>query len=146
MRRLLAAGAVIAVGVGMLIASAPAQAAEASGTITGLAGKCLDVAGANSADGTAVQIYDCNGTGAQNWTRSTDGTVKALGKCLDVSAGSVANGAKIPASQSSPYASYGATPASVAAARQRPGRIAAHASARGPPPDQPTVTKSSIPR
>src|SRR4051812_25189051 len=74
MRRLLAAGAVIAVGVGMLISSAPAQAAEASGTITGLAGKCLDVAGANTADGTAVQIYDCNGTGAQNWTRSTDGT------------------------------------------------------------------------
>ena len=95
MRRLLAAGAVIAVGAGMLIASAPAQAAEASGTITGLAGKCLDVAGANSADGTTVQLYDCNGTGAQNWTRSTDGTIKALGKCLDVSAGSVADGAKV---------------------------------------------------
>jgi hypothetical protein len=95
MRRVLAVGAVVAVGVGMLVAAAPAQAAEASGTITGLAGKCLDVAGANTADGTAVQIYDCNGTGAQTWTRSTDGTIKALGKCLDVSAGSVANGARV---------------------------------------------------
>jgi beta-glucanase (GH16 family) len=36
--------------------------------ITGLAGKCLDVAAANSADGTPVQLYDCNGTGAQQWT------------------------------------------------------------------------------
>ena len=30
--------------------------------------------------------------------------------------------------------------------RQRPGRIAAQASARGPPPDQPRVTNSSMPR
>ncbi|MET8771025.1 hypothetical protein ABZV94_29700, partial [Streptomyces sp. NPDC004658] len=51
--------AAVAVSAGVLAAS-PAQAA--TGTITGLAGKCLDVAGANSADGTAVQLYDCNGT------------------------------------------------------------------------------------
>ncbi|MFI1836236.1 RICIN domain-containing protein, partial [Streptomyces olivaceoviridis] len=38
-----------------LLAASPAQAA--TGTITGLAGKCLDVAGASSADGTAVQLY-----------------------------------------------------------------------------------------
>ncbi|HET6986805.1 MAG TPA: family 16 glycosylhydrolase [Kribbella sp.] len=63
--------------------------------ITGLAGKCLDVAAANSADGTPVQLYDCNGTGAQQWTRPGDGTIRALGKCLDVNAGSVANGAKV---------------------------------------------------
>ncbi|KAF9470860.1 G-X-X-X-Q-X-W domain-containing protein [Pholiota conissans] len=29
--------------------------------------KCLDVRGANFANGTPVQIYDCNGTGAQKW-------------------------------------------------------------------------------
>ena len=28
----------------------------------GLAGKCVDVAGANTANGTPVQLYDCNGT------------------------------------------------------------------------------------
>ncbi|MFD0528172.1 ricin-type beta-trefoil lectin domain protein [Kitasatospora arboriphila] len=66
----------------------------ATGRITGLGGKCLDVAGANSANGTAVQLYDCNGTGAQNWTVGTDGTVRALGKCLDVASGSTADGAK----------------------------------------------------
>ncbi|KAF8642814.1 hypothetical protein AX16_009403 [Volvariella volvacea WC 439] len=29
--------------------------------------KCLDVRGAQYANGTPVQIYDCNGTGAQRW-------------------------------------------------------------------------------
>jgi glucosylceramidase len=66
-----------------------------SGQITGLAGKCMDVAGANSADGTAVQLYDCNGTAAQQWDRPGDGTIRSLGKCLDVNAGSVADGARV---------------------------------------------------
>ncbi|MGW1807820.1 ricin-type beta-trefoil lectin domain protein, partial [Streptomyces sp. NPDC002078] len=52
-----------------LLTAAPAQAD--TGAITGLAGKCLDVAGANSADGTPVQLYDCNGTNAQQWTVGT---------------------------------------------------------------------------
>ncbi|MQA27607.1 MAG: family 16 glycosylhydrolase, partial [Micromonosporaceae bacterium] len=38
------------------------------GQITGLAGKCVDVAAANTADGTQVQLYTCNGTDAQRWT------------------------------------------------------------------------------
>jgi glucosylceramidase len=66
----------------------------ATGTITGLAGKCLDVAGANSADGTTVQLYTCNGTGAQQWTRSSDGTLRALGKCLTLAGGATADGTK----------------------------------------------------
>ncbi|MFJ4790662.1 lectin [Streptomyces sp. NPDC088794] len=76
-----------------LLASTPASAA--TGTITGLGGKCLDVAGASSADGTAVQLYDCNGTAAQQWTVGTDGTIRALGKCLDVTGSSTADGTKI---------------------------------------------------
>jgi glucosylceramidase len=65
-----------------------------TGQITGLAGKCVDVAGANTANGTPVQLYTCNGTGAQQWTRSADGTLRALGKCLDVEGPSTADGAK----------------------------------------------------
>ncbi|MFD0572710.1 ricin-type beta-trefoil lectin domain protein [Kitasatospora gansuensis] len=65
------------------------------GRITGLAGKCLDVAGASSANGTAVQLWDCNGTAAQTWTAGADGTVRALGKCLDVAAANSADGAKV---------------------------------------------------
>ncbi|HZX38968.1 MAG TPA: ricin-type beta-trefoil lectin domain protein [Streptomyces sp.] len=72
-----------------------AGGSDATGSLTGLAGKCLDVAGGSSADGTAVQLWDCNGTAAQRWTVRADGTVQALGKCLDVTAGSTANGAKV---------------------------------------------------
>jgi hypothetical protein len=66
-----------------------------TGAITGYGGKCVDVAGANSADGTPVQLYTCNGTAAQNWTVGSDGTVRALGKCLDVTAAGTANGTKV---------------------------------------------------
>ncbi|KAF8157235.1 ricin B lectin domain-containing protein [Crassisporium funariophilum] len=50
------------------------------------AGKCLDVRGANFANGTPVQVYDCNGTGAQNWVLNRGSTkVKLAGTnfCLD---------------------------------------------------------------
>ncbi|WP_327714464.1 family 16 glycosylhydrolase [Streptomyces sp. NBC_00490] len=60
--------------------------------IRGLAGKCVDVAGANTANGTAVQLYDCNGSAAQQWTVGSDGTIRALGKCLDVTGGGTADG------------------------------------------------------
>jgi glucosylceramidase len=66
-----------------------------TGQIVGYGGKCVDVAGASSANGTAVQLYGCNGTAAQSWTVGTDGTVRALGKCLDVAAASSANGTKV---------------------------------------------------
>ncbi|MFF2382045.1 ricin-type beta-trefoil lectin domain protein [Streptomyces sp. NPDC058108] len=82
----------LALSVGAL-STAPASAA--TGTITGLAGKCLDVAGANSANGTAVQLYDCNGTAAQQWTVGSDGTIRALGKCLDVTGNATADGARL---------------------------------------------------
>jgi chitinase len=62
--------------------------------IHGYGGKCVDVAGASSANGTAVQLFTCNGTGAQNWTHSGN-TFAALGKCLDVAAAGTANGSKV---------------------------------------------------
>ncbi|MGA5317179.1 lectin [Streptomyces pseudogriseolus] len=65
------------------------------GAIRGLAGKCVDVAGANTANGTPVQLYDCNGTTAQRWTVGSDGTIRALGKCLDVASGGTADGTPV---------------------------------------------------
>jgi chitinase len=62
--------------------------------ITGLGGKCVDVAGAGSANGTTVDLYTCNGTNAQKWAIS-GGAVQSLGKCLDVAAAGTANGAKV---------------------------------------------------
>jgi glucosylceramidase len=66
-----------------------------TGQITGYGGKCVDVAGANSANGTAVQLYDCNGTGAQQWTVAADGSLQALGKCMDVTGAGTANGTQV---------------------------------------------------
>ncbi|MFD0592851.1 ricin-type beta-trefoil lectin domain protein [Catellatospora coxensis] len=60
--------------------------------ITGLAGKCIDVAGAATANGTAIQLYTCNGTGAQSWTRDSSGRLSSLGKCLDIAGPNAANG------------------------------------------------------
>ncbi|MFG2816138.1 RICIN domain-containing protein [Streptomyces sp. NPDC048410] len=60
--------------------------------IRGLAGKCADVAAGNSANGTPVQLYDCNGSTAQQWTVGSDGTIRALGKCLDLKDNGTADG------------------------------------------------------
>ncbi|MFF3215782.1 lectin [Streptomyces sp. NPDC002886] len=65
------------------------------GPITGTGGKCVDVAGAGTANGTPVQLYDCNGTAAQRWSVGTDGTIRALGKCLDVASGGTADGTPV---------------------------------------------------
>ena len=80
-----ALGGVLIPAAGIAYSLMPASAAP-PGAITGYGGKCVDVAGASTANGTAVQLYDCNGTGAQSWTVGTDGTLQALGKCLDVTA------------------------------------------------------------
>ncbi|KAJ3525566.1 hypothetical protein NM688_g8384 [Phlebia brevispora] len=48
--------------------------------------KCLDVEGANYQNGTPVDIYDCNGTGAQNWVINSGTTavqVAGTNYCLD---------------------------------------------------------------
>jgi beta-glucanase (GH16 family) len=74
---------------------ADSQPGGGTGTITGLAGKCVDVQAAATANGTPVQLYDCNGTAAQQWTVGADGTIRALGKCLDVDSGGTADGTKV---------------------------------------------------
>ncbi len=65
-----------------------------AGPITGYQGLCVDVRGANSANGTPVQVYTCNGTNAQQWTVASGNTLQALGKCLDIIGGGTANGTK----------------------------------------------------
>ncbi|MCZ7436038.1 ThuA domain-containing protein [Micromonospora sp. WMMC241] len=66
-----------------------------TGPVKGLAGKCLDVRNAATADGTQIQLYTCNSSAAQTWTVTPNGPVKALGKCLDVNGGANADGTKI---------------------------------------------------
>ncbi|AZM64160.1 MULTISPECIES: lectin [unclassified Streptomyces] len=66
-----------------------------TGEVRGVNSKCLDVDNAGTADGTEIQIWTCNGTGAQRWTVADDGSLRALGKCLDVSGGGSADGTRI---------------------------------------------------
>jgi hypothetical protein len=54
--------------------------------------KCVDDNGDSAADGTHVQMWDCNGGAAQDWALETDGTVQLNGKCLDVTGKGTANG------------------------------------------------------
>ncbi|GAA2716230.1 ThuA domain-containing protein [Actinoplanes palleronii] len=67
-----------------------------TGPVRGFANKCLDVNGGATADGTKIQLWTCNGSGAQNW--SVSGQVwrnPSSGKCLDVAGGATANGTKV---------------------------------------------------
>lgn len=63
-------------------------------------GRCLDVAGMGTADGTNVQIWDCNGS-AQQWNKipNADGSYRLIdansNKCLDLAAASQAPAANI---------------------------------------------------
>jgi len=64
--------------------------------ITNANGLCLDDRSSSTANGNPIQIYTCNGTGAQQWTFVEAGsTLHVLGKCLDISAGGTANGTKV---------------------------------------------------
>jgi D-alanyl-D-alanine carboxypeptidase len=63
--------------------------------IAGPAGLCLDDPHSSTSAGTQVQLYGCNGTGAQSWTRPGDGTLRAMGLCLDVRGGNPADGTPV---------------------------------------------------
>jgi hypothetical protein len=96
MRRLIGLAIVMMLAVaGSQLAPSAALAVTGTGPITGIGGKCVDVAGASSANGTQVQLYTCNGTAAQQWVVGADGTIRALGKCLDVAAAGTTNGTKV---------------------------------------------------
>ncbi|MFE1880351.1 ricin-type beta-trefoil lectin domain protein [Streptomyces diastatochromogenes] len=56
---------------------------DGAAPLVGLSGKCMDVQGAGTADGTPIQLYRCNTTTAQNWSVTGD-TLRAGGKCATV--------------------------------------------------------------
>ncbi|MGW1916965.1 ricin-type beta-trefoil lectin domain protein [Streptomyces sp. NPDC002076] len=55
---------------------------------------CVDDSSSATTDGNKIDLWTCNGSGAQQWTIGTDGTVRVLGKCLDASGGGTTNGTK----------------------------------------------------
>ncbi|MGN9908791.1 ThuA domain-containing protein [Phytohabitans sp. LJ34] len=61
------------------------------GPITGASGKCVDVSGSGSADGTKIQLWSCHGGTNQRWTVNGN-TLRAFDKCMGVAGGGTANG------------------------------------------------------
>ncbi|MEV7217487.1 ricin-type beta-trefoil lectin domain protein [Kitasatospora cineracea] len=59
------------------------------------ANKCLDANGSVDANGTAIQIWDCNPSTAQQATAQPNGTIKVLSRCVDVTGAATGNGTKI---------------------------------------------------
>ncbi|MCA2211852.1 glycoside hydrolase family protein [Jidongwangia harbinensis] len=85
----------VAVGAAGL-AAMPTARAGTGAPIRGVGGMCVDVTWAQTANGTPVQIADCNGNDAQNWAVDGDqGQIRALGKCLDVAGASHADGTPV---------------------------------------------------
>jgi hypothetical protein len=66
------------------------------GTIRAL-GKCLDVSGGSTADGAQVQLWTCNGSGAQRWTvtAARDIVNPQANKCLDVTGNNSADATRL---------------------------------------------------
>jgi GH25 family lysozyme M1 (1,4-beta-N-acetylmuramidase) len=60
-----------------------------------LGGKCLNDMGNSSANGTAQDIWTCNGSASQHWTVVKDDTLRIHGKCLDVYHGGTVSGTKV---------------------------------------------------
>ncbi len=75
--------------------AAPAKPRAGVVTSGAGAGLCVDADQSGTANGTAVQLWTCNATYAQDWTIAADGTLRDLGKCLDVSSGGSADGTRI---------------------------------------------------
>lgn len=69
----------------------------AATVITGIGGKCVDVAGSSTADGAVIQLLTCNGSAGQQWTlpASWPGPVMAMGKCMAGADGNTANRTRV---------------------------------------------------
>src|SRR6185437_2053069 len=89
--------------VSMLSASAAVSTSAWYNVVNANSGKCVDAAAAATANGTAVQQYTCNGTGAQQWQLRTAADsgyyviVNSNGAqpAIDVAGPSTSNGALI---------------------------------------------------
>jgi hypothetical protein len=94
----LASTVVVAAAMAALAPSAHA-AITASPLVNPLSGKCLDVTGNVSTNGTQVEIWTCNGGANQAWTSTSANelrvTIGGVTKCLDASGGNTANGTRL---------------------------------------------------
>ena len=68
-----------------------------AGSTLHVLGKCLDVYAAGTANGTKVDLYDCNGTGSQVFVPQSNGSLlnPQSNKCLDVPGATTASGTQV---------------------------------------------------
>ncbi|MEU4167047.1 arabinofuranosidase catalytic domain-containing protein [Streptomyces sp. NPDC026665] len=68
-----------------------------AGGSLGTIGRCLDIIGNGTANGTQVELWDCNGVGGQKWVQRADGSLfnPQSGRCLDSPNGATANGTRL---------------------------------------------------
>jgi predicted alpha-1,6-mannanase (GH76 family) len=78
-----------------LVAALGGSAPHVGPIPSGMTGKCVDDNGQNTANGTAIQLWSCNGSVAQQFTVNSNGSLGVLGKCMDVISGGTANGVKV---------------------------------------------------
>lgn len=59
--------------------------------------RCLDINGNGTANGTKVELWDCNGVGGQVWNQQSDGSLinPQSGRCLDSPSGATGNGTRL---------------------------------------------------
>ena len=60
-------------------------------------GRCLDVTNNGTANGSLLELWDCNGGGAQNWQQQPDGSLlnPQSGRCLDSPYAATDNGTRL---------------------------------------------------
>jgi hypothetical protein len=69
---------------------------NANGSLSTI-GRCLDIIGDGTAQGTKVELWDCNGVGGQQWVQQANGSLlnPQSGLCLDDPSGNTANGTQL---------------------------------------------------
>jgi hypothetical protein len=99
-RRLLASGLFLILMGAAVTAGQDAAVAAVVGTATrivgGQSGRCLDVPGGSTANGTQLQLNDCTGATNQAWTYTSGKQLQVYGnKCLDANGRGTTNGTAV---------------------------------------------------
>ena len=77
-------------------AAAPIQPGQSAPIIGVQSGRCLDVPGATTNNGTQIQLWDCTGAANQTWTYTSSRQLMVYGsKCLDASGQGTSNGTAV---------------------------------------------------
>jgi non-reducing end alpha-L-arabinofuranosidase len=72
-----------------------APAAQSFSLVSAQSGRCLDDPNGTTANGTQMQLFDCNGLPAQRLTATASRQLTLLGKCLDASGRGTTNGTAV---------------------------------------------------